>query len=60
MIFSESDKVPNCGRRRRSWSHSANVGICDRSSSSGHRKSICLDRGILDLHNREWVFLDAG
>ena len=55
MIFSESDTLANCGRRWRSWSHSEDVGICDNLSSSVHRKSVCLDQGILGFHNCEWV-----
>jgi len=56
MLFSESRKLANCGRRRRSWLHSADVRICDRLSSSVHRKSVCLDQGILGLLNCERVF----
>jgi len=59
MLFSESRKLVNCGRRRRSWLHSADVGICDRLNSSVHRKSVSLDQGIVGLLNCERVFLYA-
>jgi len=59
MIFSKKSKLDNCGQRRRSWSHSADGGICESLGSSVHWKSVCLDQGILGFHNCERVFLYA-